>query len=91
MIAAAKPKHVEASIADTERRMAQQNERIIADLLKRSNRRRKQSSGNADRASSDEVAPRYATLKGKLTSTTIEAPPAYASVFAGPYPSHLGD
>jgi hypothetical protein len=34
VIAAAKPKHVEASIADTERRMAQQNERIIADLLK---------------------------------------------------------
>jgi hypothetical protein len=34
MIAAAKPKHVEAAIADTERRMAEQNERIIADLLK---------------------------------------------------------
>ena len=34
MIVVAKPKHVEASIADTERRMAEQNERIIADLLK---------------------------------------------------------
>jgi hypothetical protein len=34
MIPAAKPTHVEASIADTERRIAEQNERIIADLLK---------------------------------------------------------
>jgi hypothetical protein len=34
MIAAANLKHVEACIADTERRIAEQNERIIADLLK---------------------------------------------------------
>ena len=34
MIAAVKPKNVEACIVDTERRMAEQNERIIADLLK---------------------------------------------------------
>jgi len=34
MISAAKLKHFEVTIADMERRIAEQNERIIADLLK---------------------------------------------------------
>lgn len=34
MISAAKLKHLEAAMADIERRIAEQNERIIADLLK---------------------------------------------------------